>query len=165
VYNGYKLMPPHLQDAVRQAQRLLPPNIGAHQPNPREYSVVFHQDPATGRMHAGSRMGGGEDAIGIPQDLYWPTAKVHIHSHPFVGPETNFGPSMSDQNIARDYPHIDFLVQTPTRAPGAPNEYVLYKGTFPPRHYTLVENPRNLPTRPDSPDLDAMPPFKPRPST
>jgi hypothetical protein len=70
---------------------------------------------------------------------------------------------MSDQKNARLLPHIDFLVQSPTTAPGAPNDYLLYKGTFPPRHYTLVDNPHNLPVRPDSPDMNAMPPFKPHP--
>jgi hypothetical protein len=161
--NGYKLMSPHIQEAVRQSQQLLPPNIAGFQPNPREHSVVFHQNPATGKLEAGSRMGGNEYSVAAPDDLYWPTAKVHVHSHPYTGTEGDFVPSMGDQNIARKHPHIDFLVQAPTIAPGTPNAYTLYKGTFPPRHYTLVENPHNLPVQPDSPDMKSMPPYKPHP--
>jgi hypothetical protein len=162
-HNGYKLMPPHLQEAVRQSQQILPPNIGVPQPNSREYSVIFHQNPMTGRLEAGSRMGGSDNSVDVPLDIYWPTARVHVHSHPYRGTGTESAPSMPDQKNARKLPHIDFLVQSPTTSPGAPNEYTLYKGTFPPRHYTLVENPQNLPVRPDSPDMDSMPPYKPHP--
>ena len=163
IANGFKLMEPHVQDAVRQAQRILPANIPSQPWTMPEHSIVFHQNPVTGRLEPGSILTGNEVSVPVPYDLEWPTARVHIHSHPFTATPHSISPSMLDQNIARKYPNMDFIVQTPALAPGQPNGYVIYNGAYPPRFYFLVENPGNLPVRPHSPDMNQPPPFKPHP--
>lgn len=160
---GYKLRTPHMEEAIRQAEEILPPNIqGVEAQDKREHGLVFH-DHGDGTLALGSHDVGDRDAVPAPPDLYRPTARVHIHTHPYSPGSAYDYPSMADQLIARENPDVDFLVQIPAEAPGAKNEYIVLKGSHPPRFHLSVPNPANLPVPPHSPDGDAYPPFKEHP--
>jgi hypothetical protein len=162
-FRGYKLRTPHTEEAIRQAGQVLPPNIqGIESQDKREHGLVFH-DHGDGRLVLGSHDVGDRNSVPGPPDLYQPTARVHIHSHPYSPGSAHDYPSMADQLMARENPHVDFLVQIPAQAPGAQSDYVIYKGSYPPRFHLTVPNPGNLPVPPHSPDGDGFPPFKAHP--
>jgi hypothetical protein len=72
-------------------------------------------------------------------------------------------PTMRDHILAREHPHVEHIMQTPAPSRDAVNPYFIYNGALPPRYYTLVDNSRNRPVPPHSPDGDQLPPFHPHP--
>lgn len=156
-WNGYKLMPPAVKGAVEQFDNATPLNIhGFVNGSPHEVAGVFHQ-AGPGPLLPGPMQYGSRDKVALPIDISLPSARVFIHSHPFTGHHKSDTPSMSDQLIARQYPGVHHVVQTPAPSLLEKNAYVSYNGAYPPRHYTLVENPLDLPVPPPSPD--GMPAF------
>jgi hypothetical protein len=171
-WNGYKLMNPHITDAVRYGDRAFPSNLdNVVGENPRERSVVFHDpggnEAATGRsgLVPGRMNLGTEAAVEVPPDLGASSARVFVHTHPFTGRHMHDIPSLADHLVARRNPNVEHIVQIPAPRGRATNPYILYTGAIPPRHYTLVENPDNLPVPPHSPDVDRLPPVHRRPET
>jgi hypothetical protein len=170
-FNGYKLRAPHIQEAIRQAELILPRNIQGIEEQPkREHGLIFH-DHGDGNLVLGGHEVGEPDSVEVPLDIHQPTARVHLHTHPY-SPDRSFHdypgmahdyPSMPDQVLARAHPAIDFLVQIPAEAPGAQNEYIILKGSHPPRFHLTVPNPDNLPVPPHSPDGDHLPPYREHP--
>jgi hypothetical protein len=162
-WNGYKLMSPNVQDAIRQADRNFPPNVeGIPAPSPQEHAQFFHESGQDG-LAPGSLVVGVDNRVMLPEDAVLPTARVGVHQHPYTGLHASDIVSMSDQLIARSLPSVEHIVQIPAPAPGEANPYLIFSGAFPPRHYTLVENPSNLPVPPHSPDGNEVPPFHPHP--
>lgn len=156
-WNGYKLMPPMVKGAVEQFDNATPLNInGFVNGNPHEVAGVFHQ-AGPGPLLPGPMQYGSCDKVALPADISLPSARVFLHSHPFTGNHKSDTPSMSDQLIARQYPGVHHVVQTPAPSLLEKNAYVSYSGAYPPRHYSLVENPLDLPVPPPSPD--GMTPF------
>lgn len=161
--NGFKLMTPHLREAIAQSQAMFPPNIRGAVMDPKEHSVVFHEDPRTRRLVPGGRSIGNEGHVQVPGDVTRPTARILVHSHPYTGRHAHDFPSMADQLLARELPDVEHIVQTPAANPDKPNKYRIYTGAYPPRFHTLVENPLDLPASPHSSDDESEPPFKPHP--
>ena len=159
-WNGFKLMSPQVAAAIRYCDQAFPPNIhGIRRGNPKEQGVVIHEHPQTGRMAPGRMMFGTQNSLDASPELAAPSARVDVHNHPYTGEQFSEAASMRDQLYARENRHVEHIVQTPAPNPGAANPYITYSGAFPPRYYTLVPNPRNLPIPPPSPDGDQMPPF------
>jgi hypothetical protein len=164
-WNGYKRMSPNVQEAIRQADRNFPPNIeGIPAPTPQEHAQVFH-DEGRDKLVPGRLVDGAEGKVELPEDAHRHTARVSAHQHPYTGFHVSDTVSMNDQFVARGLPSLEHIVQIPAPGPGQANPYLIYSGAFPPRHYTLVENPRNLPVPPHSPDGDQMPPFHAQPAS
>jgi hypothetical protein len=166
-WNGYKLMNPRIAEAIRYADLTFPPNHDGVVPsNPRERSMVFHDRggaPGKAGLARGRMNVGNEAEVDIPQDIRAPTARVFLHTHPFTGRHMHDIPSLADHLIARQNPNVEHIVQIPAPRGRATNPYILYSGAVPPRHYTLVENPDNLPVPPQSPDGKDIPPVHPHP--
>lgn len=160
-WNGYKLMSPNVQEAIPQFDSRFPNNVHGMVPdNPREFSQVFH-DLGMDKLRPGIVTRGEESSVDIPADIHRPTARVMVHSHPYTGQHYSDIPSIDDQMVARRYPKLEHIVQTPAPEPGKPNVYQIFSGSLPPRYYTLVPNPGNLPVPPHSPDGHAR--FHPMP--
>jgi hypothetical protein len=162
-FNGYKLMSPHVQDAIQQANQLFPANThGVFNPdNQAERFVAFH-DRGQDKLVPGQLNVGNQNSVTVTPDTESSTAKVSVHSHPFTPVSVYYHePSMADQLFARRLPHAEHIVQTPA-LPGEENQYFSFTGATPPRYYRLLPNPDNLPVPPRSPDR-AMPPFRTRP--
>jgi hypothetical protein len=159
-FNGVKRMSPQVQDAIRQAELLFPPNIHGIKQKPHEHVVVFH-DLGRPRLAAGERSVGTNDAVRVPDDIDFDTARVMVHSHPYTGKHQHYKPSIPDHMAAREYPHLEHVIQAP--AIGGVDQYLIYSGAIPPRYYHLRPNPDSQPVpRPDSPD-GRMPPFRQKP--
>jgi hypothetical protein len=170
-WNGYKLMSMDVAEAAKYCDRTFPPNVrGIVGENPHERGHIFHDlggpSKGPGQMYLtpGPLTVGSDDSTELPMDIRHSTARVSAHSHPFTGRHLHNTPSMDDQIIARGFPHVEHIVQTPAPKPGADNLYMTYNGALPPRHYTLVENPFHLEVPPHSPDMNHLPPFHPYPS-
>lgn len=160
-WNGYKRMPPNVPEAIRQFNAATPLNIdGLVMGSPTERAQVLH-DYGDGLLLTGRMVRGDGASVSVPPDIAWPTASVNVHSHPYTGQHRSDSASISDQIAARRNPQVQHIVQTPAPDAFAPNDYITYSGAFPPRHYTLVPNPRNLPVPPPSPD--GVAPFHPYP--
>lgn len=161
-WNGFKRMSPEVQDAIRQFNAACPENIASnHSTPPREHSIVFlDQDGKT--LAKGLTVIGNEAGVSVSPEIENPKAKVVVHSHPFTGKHSHYEPSPADQSVARRYQQLEHIIQTPAPRADIPNQYLIYSGTVPPRHYILVENPDNLPVSPRSED-GVMPPFRPKP--
>jgi hypothetical protein len=163
--NGYKLMTPHLQEAIQQTNQLFPRNIdGVLLANPQEHSVIFH-DLGRGRLEPGPQNVGTDSSVQIPPGLADPTARVYVHSHPYTGMHAHTEPSMADQAIARMNPNVHHIVQVPESELDFGNRFLIYSGAVPPRFYTLVPNHDNLPVSPraQSPDGHEEPSYRPHP--
>lgn len=162
-WNGYKRMSTNVKDAIRHANQNFPPNIdGIVGPSAQEHAQVYH-DSGQDRLAPGSLVVGTDGKVALPEDIKLPTARVTAHQHPYTGNHFSDTVSMSDQLLARGLPSIEHIVQIPARGPQEANPYLIFSGVFPPRHYTLVPNPHNLPVPPHSPDGDQLPPFHPHP--
>jgi hypothetical protein len=161
LFNGFKLMSPNVQDAIRQIEELFPSNTyDVKNPlNLHERAVVFH-DRGEGRLVPGPINVGTATAVQAPKDIASSTARVNVHTHPFIERRVTYEPSMNDQAVARFYPDVEHIVQAPSLR--GENQYYTYSGATPPRHYRLLPNPDNLPVPPDSPDR-GMPAFRQRP--
>jgi hypothetical protein len=170
-WNGYKLMSMDVTDAAVHCDRTFPRNVeGVVGENPHERGHIFHDFGGAGKgpgeiyLTPGPLSIGSDDTSEVPKDIWDSTARVAAHSHPYTGQHVHDAPSMADQIIAREFPHVEHIVQTPAANRTAVNPYIIYNGALPPRYYTLVENPFNLPVPPHSPDSDRLPPFHPYPS-
>lgn len=171
-WNGYKLMSRQVADAAIHCDRTFPPNIhGTVQENPQEWGRVFHDMGGRSRgtgvidLVPGPLNIGTDGSVEVPRDISASTATVAAHQHPYTGEHLHNEPSMNDHLIARAFPDVEHIVQTPAAHRHGPNPYIIYTGALPPRFYTLVENPFDLPVPPPSPDGNQVPPFHPYPST
>jgi hypothetical protein len=162
-WNGFKLMSPHVADAIQQFQGKVPENVhGILRDSPREHAQIFH-DKGRDRLVPGLMRVGTKDSVEVPPDIQLDSAKVNVHSHPYTGHSNSDAPSTADQMVARANPGMEHIVQTPAPDIGETNPYITYSGAVPPRHYTLVPNPKGLPVPPPSPDGE--PQFHPKPWT
>ena len=152
-------MSPQVQDAVEQTNHLFPPNIHGVEVDSREHAVVFH-DKGGARLVPGKISIGEDASVNFPMDIMFPTARVAIHSHPYTGDRAyyDYKASMTDQITARRDPHLEHVIQAPQK--DGLDQYIIFSGAIPPRHYKLVPNPDRLPVlSPESPD-GRMPPFR-----
>jgi hypothetical protein len=163
LFNGFKPMSPHVQDAIRQTEQLFPQNTyDVRNPhNQNERAVVFH-DRGQDKLVPGPINVGTAGEVQAPKDIADGTARVNVHTHPFTGRRTTYEPSMNDQAVARFYPDVEHIVQAPSLR--GESQYYIFSGATPARHYRLLPNPDNLPVPPDSPDR-GMPAFRQRPAT
>ena len=157
-FNGYKLMSPMHKEAIRQTEQIFLPNEYGVKRDSREQCVVFHED-RQGKLTAGEVRMGTEQEVYIPKEIDKVSARILVHSHPYLEGDTHYKPSMNDHFLARENGHVDHLIQAP--AFDGQRQFLIYSGNVPPRYYFLLENPGNLPVPPKSPD-GSMPPFRQR---
>ena len=153
-------MTPQVEQSIRHFDAQTPLNVNGLTGGV-ETAQVFHEI-GPGPLIPGTMEFGTVDSVNRPVDFDYFSARVFAHQHPFSPGYKSESASMGDQIIARENPHLEHIVQTPAPTVLDPNGYITYSGAFPPRHYTLVPNPDNLPVPPPSPD--GVAPFHPFPA-
>jgi hypothetical protein len=163
--------------AVAHCNQTFPTNAYGHGDKDRAYRIqILHNlegpEKGPGEIHLTPgpvSTGTGPDGnLNLPPDIGEPTARVAARSKPVKrggksSRRDNLVPDMRDQIRARAFPHVEHIMQAPATRRGKSNPYYIYTGALPPRYYTLVDNPLNLPVPPHSPDGDQLPPFHPHP--